>query len=155
MDGMQRDNVNVVCRIKDRLPHLCHNLCSKIAFENRILVLLVVCDVIKPSRKASIIQYDIFKLLAVTYRENLPDLLYMSRSQQRFFFFSIWVFFHEHSRFTGQRGKGVIYLTSLFYFHQLHRHLDISRAINSESSLLHIASSRTRTGNLWFPSTSH
>ena len=87
VDGMQRDNVNVVCRIKDRLPHLCHNLCSKIAFENRILVLLVVCDVIKPSRKASIIQYDIFKLLAVTYRENLPDLLYMSRSQQRFFFF--------------------------------------------------------------------
>ena len=87
VDGMQRDNVNVVCRIKDRLPHLCHNLCSKIAFENRILFLLVVCDVIKPSRKASIIQYDIFKLLAVTYRENLPDLLYMSRSQQRFFFF--------------------------------------------------------------------
>ena len=22
------------------------------------------------------------------------------------FFFSIWVFFHEHSRFTGQQGKG-------------------------------------------------
>ena len=31
-----------------------------------------------------------------------------------FFFFSIWVFFHEHSRFTGQQGKGEgIYLTPL------------------------------------------
>ena len=31
------------------------------------------------------------------------------------------------------------------------RHLDISRVITEESSLLHIASIRTRTGNLWFP----
>ena len=71
------------------------------------------------------------------------------------FFFSIWVFFHAHSRFTGQQGKGeAIYLTPHYHFHLLHRHLDISRAITAESSLLHIASSRTRTGNLWFPSTS-
>ena len=72
-----------------------------------------------------------------------------------FFFFSIWVFFHEHSRFTGQQGKGDgIYLTPLYHFHPLHRHLDISRAITAESSPLHIAGSRTRTGNLWFPSAS-
>ena len=59
-------------------------------------------------------------------------------------FFSIWVFFHEHSRFTGQQGKGKgIYLTPLYHFHPLHRHLDISRAITAESSLLHIAGSRT------------
>ena len=32
-----------------------------------------------------------------------------------FFFFSIWVFFHERSRFTGQQGKGEgIYLTPNF-----------------------------------------
>ena len=31
---------------------------------------------------------------------------------------------------------------------------DISRAITAESYLLHIASSRTRTGNIWFPSES-
>ena len=55
-----------------------------------------------------------------------------------FFFFYIWVFFHEHSRFTGQQGKGeVIYLTPLCHFHPLHRHLDISRAITAESSPLH------------------
>ena len=34
------------------------------------------------------------------------------------------------------------------------RHLDISRTITAESSPLHIASSRTRTGKLWFPSAS-
>ena len=57
-----------------------------------------------------------------------------------FFFFSIWVFFHEHSRFTGQQGKGKgIYLTPPYHFHPLHRHLDISRAITAESSPLQIA----------------
>ena len=72
-----------------------------------------------------------------------------------FFFFSIWIFFHEHSRFMGQQGKGEgIYLTPLYHFHLLHRHLDISRAITAESSPLHIAGSQTQTGNLWFPSAS-
>ena len=57
-------------------------------------------------------------------------------------FCSVWVFFHAHSRFTGQQGKGEgIYLTSLYHFHPLHRHLGISRAITAESSPLHIASS--------------
>ena len=71
------------------------------------------------------------------------------------FFFSMLVFFHEHSRITGLQGKGEdISLTPHYHFHPLHRHLDISRAITAESSPLRIASSRTRTGNLWFPSAS-
>ena len=71
-------------------------------------------------------------------------------------FFSIWVFFHEHSQITGLQGKGEgISLTPHYHFHPLHRHLDISRAITAESSPLRIASSRTQTGNLWFPSASH
>ena len=62
-----------------------------------------------------------------------------------FVFFSIWVFFHEHSRMTGLQGKGEgISLTPHYHFHPLHRQLDISRAITAESSPLHIASSRTR-----------
>ena len=70
-------------------------------------------------------------------------------------FFSLWVFFHVHSRFTGQQRKGeAIYLTPLYHFHPLHRHLDISGAITADSLPLHIASSRTRTGNLWFLSAS-
>ena len=72
-----------------------------------------------------------------------------------FFFFPIWVFFHEHSQITGLQGKGEgISLTPHYHFHPLHRHLDISRAITAESSPPHIASSRTRTGDLWFPSAS-
>ena len=67
------------------------------------------------------------------------------------FFFSIWVFFHNHSRITGMQGKGEgISLTSHYHFHPLHRHLDISRPITAEISLLHIWSIRTQTGNLWF-----
>ena len=73
----------------------------------------------------------------------------------RCFFFNIWVFFHEHSRITGLQGKAEgISLTSRYRFHPLYRHLDISWAITAESSPLHIASSRTRTRNLWFPSVS-
>ena len=67
----------------------------------------------------------------------------------------IWVFFREHSRITGMLGKGEgISLTPHYHFNPLQKHLYISRAITAESSPLHIASSRTRTGNLWFPSTS-
>ena len=76
-----------------------------------------------------------------------------------FFFFSFSIcffFFHKHSRFTGQQGKREdIYLTPLYHLYQLHRHLDISRAVTAESSPQHIASSRTRTQNLRFSSTSH
>ena len=64
-------------------------------------------------------------------------------------FFSLWVFFHEHSRLTGQQWKGeAISLTPFYQFHPLHRHLDISRAITAESSPLRIPSGRTRTRSL-------
>ena len=72
-------------------------------------------------------------------------------------FFSIWVFFHGHSRVTGLQGNGegfFFFLTRHYPFHPLHRHLDISRASTAESSSL-LAGSRTRTGKLWFPSASH
>ena len=70
-------------------------------------------------------------------------------------FFSISVFVHEHSRFTGQHGKRkAISLSPLYNFHPLRRHLDITRAITVDSSPLHIASCETLTGKLWFPSAS-
>ena len=93
--------------------------------------------------------------------ESLLFIFFTAKCQARmyslyfFFIFSIWLFFHEHSRITGLQGKGKgISLTPYYHFHPLHRHLDISRAITAESSPLHIGSSRTRTGNLWFPSAS-
>ena len=78
-----------------------------------------------------------------------------SRKMTFFHFFSIWVLFPEHSRITGLQGKrkGIPW-TPHYHFHPLYRNLDISRAITAESSPLHIASSRTRTGNHWFPSAS-
>ena len=55
------------------------------------------------------------------------------------FFFYIWVFFHEHSWITGLQKKGEgISLTPHCHFHSLHKHLDISRVTNAESSPLHI-----------------
>ena len=52
-------------------------------------------------------------------------------------FFSIWVFYHDHSRITGLQGKGEgISLTPRYHFHPLHRHLDISLTITAESSPL-------------------
>ena len=99
-----------------------------------------------------------FKPIILIFRTKVGQKWYFkSKTKKKFFFFlfSIWVFVHEHSRFTGQQGKEEgIYLTPLYHFHPLHRHLDISRAIAAESSPLRIAGSRTRTGNLWFPSAS-
>ena len=62
------------------------------------------------------------------WRESQPAFEKLRRIL--FFFFSISVFFHAHSRFTGQQGKEEnIYLTPLYHFHPLHRNLDFSRAI--------------------------
>ena len=66
------------------------------------------------------------------------------------FFFSIWILFHKHPGITGLQGKGDGIPFPHYHFHPLHRHLDIDRA-SAGGSPLHIASSRTRTGNLWFP----
>ena len=71
------------------------------------------------------------------------------------FFLPGFFFFHVHSRSRGQQGKAEgIYLTPLYHFHLLHRHLDISCAVTAESSPLHIVSSRIRTRNLRFSNAS-
>ena len=45
-------------------------------------------------------------------------------------FFSIWVFFHDHSQIIRLQEKWEgISLTPRYHFHSLHRHLDIIRAI--------------------------
>ena len=64
-------------------------------------------------------------------------------------FFSIRVFFLEHSRFTGQQGREeAIYLTPLYHLHQLRRRLEISWGITVENSPLHKACSRVLAANL-------
>ena len=65
------------------------------------------------------------------------------------FFFSIWLFFLEYSRFTGQKMKGeAISLYPFYHFYPLHRHLDISWVIAAEGSPLRITGSRNRKWNL-------
>ena len=99
-----------------------------------------------------ITQNNIFLVASMEVKSQLDTL---HRFLGFFFFFSVWVFFHEHSRITGlQRKREGISLTSHYHFHPLHGHLDISRAITAESLPLRIASSQARTGNLWFPSAS-
>ena len=117
----------------------------------------LISDFARPnSNKVSLVQ--VFLRFEIFLQPPSQRIFSLIRGRQKkkeswiFFFFSIWVFFHEHSQFTGQQGKWEgIYLTPLYHFHPLQRHLDISREISAESSPLHIASSRTRTGNLRFP----
>ena len=80
---------------------------------------------------------QIIKLHMLSERNETPCINAVKK-----IFFSIWVFFYKHSQITGLQD-----------FHLLLRHLDISRAITVQSSPLHIASSQTRTSNLWFLST--
>ena len=72
-------------------------------------------------------------------------------------FFFIWVSFTNihKSQDCKERKEEDISLTPHYHIHRLHRHLDICGAITADSSPLHIASSWTWTGNLWFPSASH
>ena len=105
----------------------------------------------------NIFQYSWVKVIEINLEKIFKLVMMMAIMMMMiivmmlFFLFSIWVFFHEHSRFTGQQGKGgAITLTPLYHFHPLHRQLDISRAITAGSSPLHIASSRTRTGTFRF-----
>ena len=53
----------------------------------------------------------------------------------------------------GERGEAIS-LTPLYNLQMPHRYLDINRVVTAASSALHMTSSRTRTGNLWFPSAS-
>ena len=75
------------------------------------------------------------------------------KDSNAFFFLSGFSFTSIHDS-QDCRGSGG-YLSPLCHFHPLHRHLDISQGIAAESSPLGIASSRTRTRNLRFPSASH
>ena len=102
--------------------------------------------------------YPCFSVLSPLSYCNSSNILRTKKwifSNFFFFFFFYQGFLSRTFTIHGTAGKGEgIYLTPLYHFHPLHWHLGISRAITAESSPLHIAGSRTRTGNLWFPSAS-
>ena len=98
------------------------------------------------------LQKRICRTVVASLAASLEPLAHCRNVASLSLFFSIWVFFHKHSRMTGLQGKEEgISLTPHYHFHPLHRHLDISQAIAVESSPLHIGSSQTQTGKLWFP----
>ena len=111
---------------------------------------VVIMDVFTRQKTSEVLDLvNANKILVTNVPRNMTKFVFFC------FFFSVWVFFYDHSRITEQQGKGEgISLTPQYHFHPLHRHSDISRAIAAESSPLHVASSRTRTGNLWFLSAS-
>ena len=65
-----------------------------------------------------------------------------------FFFYLGFSFTSIHDSQDSRGGVGYVF-NPLYHFHQFPRHLGIRRAIAAESSPLRIASSQTRTGNLW------
>ena len=91
--------------------------------------------------------FSIF-LLELCDTKLLDVLLLLCRSKNFFYLGFLSGIFTIHR--TVEEGMGGIYLTPLYHFHPLHRHLDISQAITAESSPLPIVSSWTWTGNLWF-----
>ena len=94
-------------------------------------------------------------LAAILFFHGECDNLKISQLQLQLFF-SIWVFFHEHTQFTGQQEKGkVICLTGLNHFYPLCSYLNISLATKAETTLLHIASYRTRNFDCCTPSQLH
>ena len=87
-----------------------------------------------------------------TYTESL--FLHVVKHNLFFLFqfiFHLAFFSHKYSLFTGQEVKAeTTSLYPFYYFHGLHRHLDIRWVIAAESSPLRIAGSRNRTWNLWY-----
>ena len=73
-----------------------------------------------------------------TIKKTCPSLLFQTFLTNPFLFFFFFIcFFNEHSRLTGQQGKGdAISLTPLYPFHSFHRHLDISLTIIAHSQAL-------------------
>ena len=79
----------------------------------------------------------------------------LMKDERKPFFFYVGFLSQTFTNYkTAGKGDGIS-LAPHYYFHPIHRYLDISQMIAAESSPLLIASSWTRTRNLWFPSTSH
>ena len=140
-----------------RYSHANANLFRLVSFRMKMILwtfcilkpcnsLLFPCKILVTSRKNNkkSLEYKIFQI----------NLMHASYHFFTIFFLSGFSFTNIHtSQESGLQRKGEgIYLTPLYHFQPLQRHLNISRAITAESSPLHIGISRTQTGNLWFAS---
>ena len=127
-----------------------------------IIIILTYLHILQLQSAINFLKVLGFLADLISYGSNLMIctwIIYFIRSALKFpfywvvnhLFFSIWVFFHEHSRITGLQVKREgISLSPLYHFHLLHGRLGISRVIIAGGSPLRIVSSRSRTGNLGF-----
>ena len=110
------------------IPCFPKSILTKFVFSVRSFIVSIICnhptDAMKRCVKNAYEKIAILHKCADGYAAT-PLTFYSSECV----FFSFWVFFHKPSRFTGLQGKG-------------------------NSSVLLPPTSRTRTGNLWFPSAS-
>lgn len=75
----------------------------------------------------------LFCVLTVSKRNKLADCALSVRNRKNLFFF-----FHEHSWLTGQQWNGeAIFLTTLYHFHLLYRHLEVNQETTPDSSPQH------------------
>ena len=75
----------------------------------------------------------LFKILKKFICWTFPLIFRPKFLYDYYYYFSLRVFFHNHSRITELQGKGEgISLTPHYHFHPLHRHLDISRTITAD-----------------------
>ena len=93
------------------------------------------------------------KQIATTTEKLISQLLSSTKifyeSETFFYLGFLQVDIHE-SHDSGEKERPI--LISLYHLHPLCEHVDIRRTIATESYFLHIASDRTRTGNLRLPS---
>ena len=73
-------------------------------------------------------RYEICSKLKIVQSVFIVNSEHISPLFRVFLFFSIWVFFHNHSQIIGLQGKGED-ISPHYHFHPLHIHLDISRVI--------------------------
>ena len=97
--------------------------------------------------------YDKFTELYVTFlRDFFKDtnsMTLFALSLLDIYFFYVGILSRTFTIRRTAGGGEAITVTPVYHFHPLHKILDISRAITSP---LHIARSRTQTGNFLFPS---
>ena len=86
--------------------------------------------------------------------KNQKDSISSVISYRLFFFYLGFLLQSFANHGTAGEGGGHFF-NSLLPLPSASQTLSVSRAITAESSLLHIGSSWTQTGNLWFPSANH
>ena len=140
-----------------------YTLKSAVQLNSILLKFLSSCHMVWRYEKSQAMEMkqDIFVIMAERQKTdvNISKVFIAQPTCQKriwchdFFFFFYLGFLSRTFTIHGTAGEGGGYLfNSSLPLPSLHRRLDISRAITAESSPLRIAGSRTRTGNLWFPS---